>query len=59
MKEAVRQISEQYRLGLNEEEIQRIAQQAEEANVLFQQLFIDGLDGVMPLPMVSRKQVKR
>lgn len=59
MKEAVRQISEQYRLGLNEEEIQRIAQQAEEANRLFQQLFIDGLDGVMPLPIVSRKQKKR
>jgi hypothetical protein len=58
MKEAVRQISEQYRLGLNEEEIQRIAQQAEEANRLFQQLFIDGLDGVMPLPIVSRKQKK-
>ena len=59
MKEAVRQISEQYRLGLNEEEIQRIAQQAEEANRLFQQLFIDGLNGVMPLPIVSRKQKKR
>jgi hypothetical protein len=59
MKEAVRQISEQYRLGLNEEEIQRIAQQAEDANSLYQQLFIDGIDGVMPLPIVSRKQVKR
>jgi hypothetical protein len=59
MKEAVRQINEQYRLGLNEEEIQRIARQAEDANLLFQQLFIDGIDGVMPLPIVSRKQVKR
>lgn len=59
MKEAVRQISDQYRLGLIEEEIQRIAQQAEEANALFQQLFIDRLEGVMPLPIVSRKQVKR
>jgi hypothetical protein len=59
MKEAVRQISEEYRLDLNEEEIQRIAQQAEEASVLFRQLFIDGIDGVMPLPIVSRKQVKR
>jgi hypothetical protein len=59
MKEAVRRISEQYRLELNEEEIRRIAQQAEEASVLFQQLFIDGIDGVMPLPIVSRKRVKR
>jgi hypothetical protein len=59
MKEAARQINEQYRLGLNEEEIQRIARQAEDANLLFQQLFIDGIDGVMPLPIVSRKQVKR
>jgi hypothetical protein len=36
-----------------------VAQQAEESNALFRQLFIDGLDGVMPLPIVSRKQVKR
>jgi hypothetical protein len=59
MKDAVRQISRQYRLELNEEEIQGIAQQAEEASLLFQELFIDGLDGVMPLPIVSRKQVTR
>jgi hypothetical protein len=59
MKEAVRQISERYRLGLSEEEIQHIAQQAADANALFEQLFIDGIDGLMPLPIVSRKQVKR
>jgi Asp-tRNA(Asn)/Glu-tRNA(Gln) amidotransferase C subunit len=59
MKEAVRQISEKYRLELSEEEIQRIAEQAADANVLFEQLFIDGIDGLMPLPIVSRKQVKR
>jgi Asp-tRNA(Asn)/Glu-tRNA(Gln) amidotransferase C subunit len=58
MKEAVKQISERYRLELKEEEIQRIAKQAEDADELFQQLFIDGIDGVMPLPMVSRKPVK-
>jgi len=39
--------------------IGRIAQQAADANALFEQLFIDGIDGVMPLPIVSRKQVKR
>jgi hypothetical protein len=59
MKEAVRQISERYRLRLSEEEIQRIAQQAADANALFEQLFIDGIEGLMPLPIVSRKQVKR
>lgn len=59
MKDAVRQINEQYRLELNEEQMQRIAQQAEEANAFFEQLFIEGIDGVMPLPIVSRKQVKR
>ena len=59
MKEAVRQISQQYQLALSEEEIQRIAQQAEDAGAFFEQLSIDGLDGVMPLPIVSRKQVKR
>jgi hypothetical protein len=59
MKEAVRQINEQYSLGLNEEAIERIAQQAADANAFFEQLSIDGIDGVMPLPMVSRKQVKR
>jgi hypothetical protein len=59
MKEAVRQISEKYRLGLSDEEIQRIAEQAADANAFFEQLFIDGIDGLMPLPIVSRKQVKR
>lgn len=58
MKEAVRRINEQYRLGLNEEETQRIAQQAEDANALFQRLFIADIDGVMPLPIVCRRQVK-
>lgn len=59
MKEAVNRINEQYGLGLNEEEVERIAQQAEDANRLFQQLFIDHIDGVMPLPIVSRKPVKK
>jgi hypothetical protein len=59
MKEAVRQINEQYRLGLNEQEIERIAQQAADANAFFEQLSIDGIDGVLPLPTVARKQVKR
>jgi hypothetical protein len=59
MKEAVRGINEQYGLELSEQEIERIAQQVADANVLFEQLFIDGIDGVMPLPIVSRKQVKR
>jgi hypothetical protein len=59
MKEAVRQISDKYRLGLSDEEIQRIAEQAADANAFFEQLLIDGIDGLMPLPIVSRKQVKR
>jgi len=59
MKEAVRGINEQYGLELSEQEIERIAQQVADANVLFEQLFIDCIDGVMPLPIVSRKQVKR
>jgi hypothetical protein len=59
MKEAVKRINEQYGLELTEKEIERIAQQAADANVLFEQLFIDGIDGVMPLSIVSRKLVKR
>jgi hypothetical protein len=59
MKEAVRRINEQYGLDLSEQEIERIAQQAADANALFEQLFIKGIDGVMPLPIVLRKQVKR
>ena len=59
MKEAVRQISEKYRLALSDDEIQRIAEQAADANAYFEQLLIDGIDGLMPLPIVSRKQVKR
>jgi Asp-tRNA(Asn)/Glu-tRNA(Gln) amidotransferase C subunit len=59
MKEAVRRINEQYGLELTEEEIERIARQAADANTFLEQLFIDGIDGVMPLPIVSRKQVRR
>jgi hypothetical protein len=59
MKEAVRRINEQYGLELSEQEIERTAQQAADANALFEQLFIKGIDGVMPLPIVLRKQVKR
>jgi Asp-tRNA(Asn)/Glu-tRNA(Gln) amidotransferase C subunit len=59
MKEAVRQISEKYRLALSDDEIQRIAEQAADANAYFEQLLIDGIDGLMPLPIVSRNQVKR
>jgi Asp-tRNA(Asn)/Glu-tRNA(Gln) amidotransferase C subunit len=59
MKEAVKRINEQYGLELTEKKIERIAQQAADANALFEQLFIDGIDGVMPLPIVSRKLVKR
>jgi hypothetical protein len=59
MKEAVKRINEQYGLELTEKEIELIAQQAADANVLFEQLFIDGIDGVMPLSIVSRKLVKR
>jgi Asp-tRNA(Asn)/Glu-tRNA(Gln) amidotransferase C subunit len=59
MKEAVRQISEKYRLALSDDEIQRIAEQAADANAYFEQLLIDGIDGLMPLPIVSRKRVKR
>lgn len=59
MKEAVRQLNDQYALGLTEKEIERIAQQAADANAFFEQLSIDGIDGVMPMPIVSRKQVKR
>jgi hypothetical protein len=58
VKEAVRQINEQYGLGLTEEQIERIARQAAAADALFEQLFIEGIDGVMPLPIVSRKPVK-
>jgi hypothetical protein len=59
MKEAVRRINEQYALELTDKEIERIAQQVADANTFFEQLSIDGIDGVMPLPIVSRKQVKR
>jgi Asp-tRNA(Asn)/Glu-tRNA(Gln) amidotransferase C subunit len=58
MKAAVRRINEQYRLELTEEEIERIARQAEDASTLFERLFIDAVEGVMPLPIVSLKRVK-
>lgn len=58
MKDAVRHINEQYRLELSEAEIERIARQAEDASRLFERLFIDAVEGVMPLPIVALKQVK-
>jgi hypothetical protein len=59
MKEAVRRINDQYGLELTENEIERIAQQAADANALFEQLFINDIDDIMPLPIVSRKRVKK
>jgi len=59
MKEAVRRINEQYGLELTEEQIERIARQVADGNAFFEQLYIDGIEGVMPMPIVSRQQVRR
>ncbi|MBI4528518.1 MAG: hypothetical protein HY695_32390 [Deltaproteobacteria bacterium] len=49
MEEAVRRLNAEYGFNLNEEEIQQIARQAEEANRLFEPLFAVDLTGVTPI----------
>lgn len=58
MKDAVRRLNVEYGFNLSEEEIERIAKQAEEANLLFQPLFEVDLTGIMPLMKID-KRVKK
>lgn len=58
MKDAVRRLNVEYGFNLSDEEIDRIAKQAEEANLLFQPLFEVDLTGITPLMKID-KRVKK
>jgi Asp-tRNA(Asn)/Glu-tRNA(Gln) amidotransferase C subunit len=54
-KHAVRRLDDEYKFNLTDKEIDIIAQQAEEAALLFQPLFEVDLAGVSPLTKVDKK----
>lgn len=58
MQDAVRRLNAEYGFYLTEKEIDIVAQQAEEAALLFQPLFEVDLSGVSPLTKVDRKIIK-
>jgi Asp-tRNA(Asn)/Glu-tRNA(Gln) amidotransferase C subunit len=58
MKDAVRKLNVEYRFNLNDQEIDRVATQAEEAALLFQPLFEVDVTGVTPLTKID-KRVKK
>jgi Asp-tRNA(Asn)/Glu-tRNA(Gln) amidotransferase C subunit len=58
MKNAVRRLNDLYKFNLTDKEIDIVAQQAEEAALLFQPLFEVDLAGVSPLTKVDKKVVK-
>ena len=55
MKDAVRKLNIEYGFNLNEQEIDLVAKQAEEAALLFQPLFEVELTGIAPLTKIDKK----
>ena len=55
MKEAVRKLNIEYRFNLNDQEIDLVAKQAEEAALLFQPLFEVDVAGIPPLTTIDKK----
>ncbi len=55
MKDAVRRLNEEYQFELTDKEIDVVAQQAEEAALLFKSLFEVNVDGIMPLTIVDKR----
>lgn len=58
MKDAVRRLNEEYGFNLTDKEIDIIAQQAEEAALLFQPLFETDIAGITPLTKIDKKSIK-
>jgi hypothetical protein len=55
MKDAVRRLNDEYHFSLTENEIALVAQQAEEAALLFKPLFEVNVDGITPLTKVDKR----
>ena len=58
MKDAVRRLNDEYGFKLTDKEIEIVAQQAEEAALLFQPLFEVDVTGITPLTKVDKKIIK-
>jgi Asp-tRNA(Asn)/Glu-tRNA(Gln) amidotransferase C subunit len=58
MKDAVRKLNDEYGFKLTDKEIDIVAQQAEEAALLFRPLFEADVTGITPLTKVDKKIIK-
>lgn len=57
MKDAVRRLNEEYGFRLTDKEIEIVAQQAEEAALLFQPLFQVDVSGITPLTRIDKRVI--
>ena len=55
MKDAVRRLNDEYQFNLTDREIDLVAQQAEEAALLFNPLFEVNVDGLTPLTKIDKR----
>jgi Asp-tRNA(Asn)/Glu-tRNA(Gln) amidotransferase C subunit len=55
MKDAVRRLNDEYQFNLTDREIDLVAQQAEEAALLFKPLFEVNVDGITPLTEIDKR----
>ena len=55
MKDAVRRLNDEYQFNLTDREIDLVAQQAEEAALLFKPLFEVNVDGLTPLTKIDKR----
>jgi hypothetical protein len=55
MKDAVRRLNDEYQVNLTDWEIDLVAQQAEEAALLFKPLFEVNVDGLTPLTKIDKR----
>ena len=58
MKDAVRRLNEEYGFKLTEKEINIVAEQAEEAALLFQPLLEVDVEGITPLTKIDKRVIK-
>ena len=55
MKDAVRRLNDEYQFNLTDREIDLVAQQADEAALLFKPLFEVNVDGITPLTKIDKR----
>lgn len=58
MKDAVKRLNDEYRFNLTDKEIDLVAQQAQDAALLFQPLFEADISGITPLTKIDKRVIK-